>query len=67
MFAINAEKCLLNGSNPGLSFKVNKKDRTFYVDEDEAQSSEKSMNAMPGVSQKLKLSKILTDGTLKPQ
>ena len=34
--AINAEKCLSNGSNPGLGFKVNKKDRTFYVDEDEA-------------------------------
>ena len=34
--AINAEKCLSNGSNPGLGFKVDKKDRTFYVDEDEA-------------------------------
>lgn len=34
--AINAEKCLSNGSNPGLGFKVNKSDRTFYVDEDEA-------------------------------
>lgn len=34
--AINAEKCLSNGSNPGLGFKVNKKDRTFYVDEKEA-------------------------------
>lgn len=34
--AINAEKCLSNGSNRGLGFKVNKKDRTFYVDEDEA-------------------------------
>ena len=34
--AINAEKCLSNGSNPGLGFKVNKKDRTFYVDEQEA-------------------------------
>ena len=29
---INAEKCLSNGSNPGLGFKVNK-DRTFSVDE----------------------------------
>lgn len=34
--ALNAEKCLSNGSNPGLGFKVNKKDRTFYVDEEEA-------------------------------
>lgn len=34
--SINAEKCLSNGSNPGLGFKVNKKDRTFYVDEEEA-------------------------------
>ncbi len=33
--AINAEKCLSNGSNPGLGFKVNP-DRTFRVDEDEA-------------------------------
>jgi len=33
--AINAEKCLSNGSNPGLGFKVNK-DRQFYIDEDEA-------------------------------
>lgn len=33
--AINAEKCLSNGSNPGLGFKVDK-DRHFYVDEDEA-------------------------------
>ena len=32
---INAEKCLSNGSNPGLGFKVNP-DRTFRVDEDEA-------------------------------
>lgn len=34
--SINAEKCLSNGSNSGLGFKVNKKDRTFYVDKDEA-------------------------------
>ena len=33
---INAEKCLSNGSIPGLGFKVNKADRTFYVDEEEA-------------------------------
>lgn len=33
--SINAEKCLSNGSNPGLRFKVDK-DRRFYVDEDEA-------------------------------
>ncbi len=33
---LNAEKCLSNGSNPGLGFKVNKEDKTFYVDEDEA-------------------------------
>ena len=33
--ALNAEKCLSNGSNPGLGYKVNK-DRTFYVDEEEA-------------------------------
>lgn len=33
--AINAEKCLSNGSNPGLGYKVNK-DRTFSVDEEEA-------------------------------
>lgn len=33
--AINAEKCLSNGSNPGLGFKV-AADRSFYVDEDEA-------------------------------
>lgn len=32
---INAEKCLSNGSHPGLGFKVDK-DRHFYVDEDEA-------------------------------
>ena len=32
---INAEKCLSNGSNPGLGFKVNK-DRTFSTDEEEA-------------------------------
>lgn len=32
---INAKKCLSNGSNPGLGFKV-AEDRTFYVDEDEA-------------------------------
>lgn len=34
--SINAEKCLSNGSIPGLGFKVNKADRTFYVDEEEA-------------------------------
>ena len=34
--ALNAEKCLSNGSHPGLGFKVNKADRTFYVDEAEA-------------------------------
>lgn len=34
--SINAEKCLSNGSNPGLGFKVNKADCTFYVDEEEA-------------------------------
>lgn len=34
--SINAEKCLSNGNNPGLGFKVNKADRTFYVDEEEA-------------------------------
>lgn len=35
---INAQKCLSNGSNPGLGFKVDKvdKDRHFYVDENEA-------------------------------
>lgn len=33
--AINAEKYLSNGSNPGLGYKVNK-DRTFSVDEKEA-------------------------------
>ena len=33
---INAQKCLSNGSNPGLGYKVNK-DRTFSVDEEEAQ------------------------------
>lgn len=33
--AINAEKCLSNGSNPGLGYKVNK-DRTFSVDEEKA-------------------------------
>ena len=32
---INAQKCLSNGSNPGLGFKVDK-DRHFYVDEEEA-------------------------------
>ena len=32
---INASKCLSNGSNPGLGYKVDK-DRRFYVDEDEA-------------------------------
>ena len=32
---INAEKCLSNGSNPGLGFKVGP-DRRFYVDPDEA-------------------------------
>ena len=33
---LNAAKCLSNGSNPGFGFKVNKEDRTFYIDEDEA-------------------------------
>ena len=33
--SLNAEKCLSNGSNPGLGYKVNK-DRTFSVDEEEA-------------------------------
>lgn len=33
--AINTKKCLSNGSNPGLGFKV-AEDRTFYVDENEA-------------------------------
>lgn len=33
--AINAEKCLSNGSNPGLGFKVDG-ERRFYVDEEEA-------------------------------
>ncbi len=33
--AINAEKCLSNGSNPGLGFKVDF-ERRFYVDNDEA-------------------------------
>lgn len=33
--AINAEKCLSNGSNPGLGFKVDS-ERRFYVDNDEA-------------------------------
>ena len=33
--AINAEKCLSNGSNPGLGFKVDS-ERRFYVDEEEA-------------------------------
>ena len=33
--SINAEKCLSNGSNPGLGFKV-APDRSFYVDPDEA-------------------------------
>ena len=32
---LNAEKCLSNGSNPGLGFKVDSKQR-FYVDETEA-------------------------------
>ena len=34
--SINASKCLSNGSNPGLGYKVNKEDRSFYVDEFEA-------------------------------
>ena len=34
--AINAEKCLSNGSNPGLGFKVDS-ERRFYVDNDEAE------------------------------
>lgn len=33
--SINAEKCLSNGSNPGLGFKVDA-ERRFYVDEEEA-------------------------------
>lgn len=33
--AINAEKCLSNGSNPGLGIKVDA-ERRFYVDEEEA-------------------------------
>ena len=33
--AINAEKCLSNGSNPGLGFKVDA-ERRFYVDKEEA-------------------------------
>lgn len=33
--AINAEKCLSNGSNPGLGFKGDA-ERRFYVDEEEA-------------------------------
>lgn len=33
--AINAEKCLSNGSNPGLGFKVTDKGE-FYVDPDES-------------------------------
>lgn len=33
---INAQKCLSTGSNPGLGYKVNK-DRTFSIDEEEAQ------------------------------
>lgn len=33
--AINAEKCLSNGSNPGLGFKVDA-ERRFYVDDEEA-------------------------------
>lgn len=32
---LNVEKCLSNGSNPGLGYKVDK-DRKFYIDEDEA-------------------------------
>lgn len=32
---INAEKCLSNGSNPGLGFKVGA-DRKYYIDEEEA-------------------------------
>ncbi len=32
---LNAQKCLSNGSNPGLGYKVDK-DRRFYVDKDEA-------------------------------
>lgn len=32
---INASKCLSNGSNPGLGYKVDK-DRRFYIDEQEA-------------------------------
>lgn len=32
---INAEKCLSNGSNPGLGFKVDS-NRRFYIDNDEA-------------------------------
>ena len=33
--AINAEKCLSTGSNPGLGFKVDA-ERHFYIDEEEA-------------------------------
>ena len=33
--SLNAQKCLSNGSNPGLGFKV-ASDHTFYVDENEA-------------------------------
>lgn len=33
--AINAEKCLSNGSNPGMGFKVDA-ERRFHVDEEEA-------------------------------
>ena len=33
--AINAEKCLSTGSNPGLGFKVDS-ERRFYIDEEEA-------------------------------
>lgn len=33
--ALNAEKCLSNGGNPGLGYKVDS-DRRFYIDEDEA-------------------------------
>jgi len=32
---LNAQKCLSNGSNPGLGFKVDA-DRRFFVDENEA-------------------------------
>ncbi len=62
---INAEKCLSNGSNPGLGYYVDE-ERRFHIDPDRALLSGRFLRCTPAGKPSLKLQNISTRSRSKP-